>query len=232
VAKPSVAVWKSASSYRLDSSCGLLNQSHTRTIHLPVSFRFRSSQPVAPHNRRANFGIGTLEAAAHAAVAASAPRTKTAAATVFADPDRRASAVAVSHRAGRTAEIAAVVARPAIGPLIASAAAGRRAATLRPHRIAQSVLTQAGAGRTSLRAGRTGKTDAQDRQCYGDPQGASRGARHRRNANAGPRPRHRSFSAKRSPRHCPNPRKLSHRPIAPPPSGTNRRCAPMSRSKP
>jgi len=58
----SVAVQKSASLYRLDSSCGLLNQSHTRTIHFPVFFRFRSSQPVAPHNR-ANFGIGTLAAA-------------------------------------------------------------------------------------------------------------------------------------------------------------------------
>jgi len=50
--------------HRLDSSCGLLNQSHTRTIHLLVSFRFRSSQPIAPHNH-ANFGIGTLGLAAN-----------------------------------------------------------------------------------------------------------------------------------------------------------------------
>src|SRR6202042_314167 len=42
--RPSVAVQKSASLRPASSLCGPLNQSHTRSIGLPVSFRFRSSK--------------------------------------------------------------------------------------------------------------------------------------------------------------------------------------------
>jgi hypothetical protein len=42
------------------SSCGPLNQSHTRINKLPVSFRFRSPQKKARQNDT-NFGIRTLE---------------------------------------------------------------------------------------------------------------------------------------------------------------------------
>jgi len=55
----SVAVQKSASLQLASSSCGLLNQSHTRNNDLLVSFRFRSSQTVSLQND-ANFGIRTL----------------------------------------------------------------------------------------------------------------------------------------------------------------------------
>ena len=54
-------VWRSEVRiiFAANSSCGLLNQSHTRSYVASV-LRFRSSQTRVPHND-ANFGIGTLE---------------------------------------------------------------------------------------------------------------------------------------------------------------------------